>query len=696
MLHIQDHALHPLILLTFALVIGFTCPVSRVDAAFLKGTWNSHIKSTQPAAGGLAASCTWSSGSPASSGAASHDAAALINEFNHVGHQLWAAPYYPGRSTNCSNLNYFSVSREWHRLGTQPTQIAFAILQPAEFSTPGDLSALQTASTELSAAASALRTSTSSPAGAGGVTLAIGADDFHSNVVSPLDTTRSITPDTLRAFHASAIAPSGIPFMPYLEGLNALALLKPSIVLGIPAGTTTDHRLFTTTSVGTGDEIDHTLRIRASGSSYLRVPTSVVGVTIESLIGDSYIASTANAEPAVEVAIGLGSSPSSWRTVSTPGFLNPTGNSGSQFHPVQFRLQPAEVRALRSSEIQVRFRLRNRGTAHTSNNVNKLAIISLPKIFIQLHSGTSMHDFHELMLNEPSHFSTFATVTRAPGRVTTVAESRVLGESERLISKTLGDAIDGVMIKTDSSVDNYLGSEELLREVCGTIRLRAKPCLIVGWASDLQGVDLALKTEIKRFIGARLHGDGYLLYNFPLDLANPVGGLFSQLTPSSPSRTLRFHWPLDTRGIDGFSANYSFQIPGTLPPGAVYTLSGTILSGYSLNSSGQTVWSLGLKVPGDPSADFSGLMIKDSSGVIFSPKVFSPAPGDHVQVTVSLDRSVGNSRCDLELTLTPADPTLPTLIPRLVFSTDKEATQFYTCFSELFTHGYISDPSLCE
>jgi hypothetical protein len=666
------------------------------NAAFLKGTWNSHIKSTQPAAGALAAGCTLSGGSSASPGAASHDATALAHEFNTVSHQLWATPYYPGRGTHCSNLNYLAVSREWHLQGTQPTQMAFAILQPAEFSTPGDLRSLQTAVTELSSASSLFRSSLPIPPGGGGITLAVGADDFHSTLVNPLDPTRNITPDALRAFHASTIAPSGIPFMPYLEALNALALVKPSIVLGIPAGSTTDHRLFATTSTGSGDEIDHTLRIQAAGSSSLRIPRTVLGVTIEALIGDSYIANTANAEPAVEVAIGMGAAPTSWRTVSTPGFLNPSGNSGSQFHPIQIRLQPSEVRALRASEIQVRFRLRNRGTANTSSNVNKLAIISLPKISIQLHSGTSMHDLHELMMNEPSHFSSFGTVTRASGRLTSVVESRVLGDSERLISKELGDAIDGVMLKTDSSIDNYLGSEEVVREVCGTLRVRGKPCLVVGWASDLQGVDLMLKTEMKRFLSARLHADGYLLFNFPLDLANPAGGLFTQPTPSSSARTLRFHWPLDTRGIDGYTAKYSFQIPGTVPPGAVYTLSGTIASGCSLNGSGQTVWSLGLKVPGDPGAEFSSLMIKDSAGAVFSPRSFSPAPGDQVQVSVKLDRSVGSSRCDLELTLTPSDSTLPVLIPTLNFSTDSEAQQFYSCFSELFVHGFISDPSVCE
>jgi hypothetical protein len=47
------------------------------------------------------------------------------------------------------------------------------------------------------------------------------------------------------------------------------------------------------------------------------------------------------------------------------------------------------------------------------------------------------------------------------------------------------------------------------------------------------------------------------------------------------------------------------------------------------------------------------LAIKDASGAVFSPRTLIPQPGDKIQIHFKVDRSIGSSRCDVEVSLTP-------------------------------------------
>jgi hypothetical protein len=310
------------------------------------------------------------------------------------------------------------------------------------------------------------------------------------------------------------------------------------------------------------------------------------------------------------------------------------------------------------------------------------------------------HELSSLMVSHPSLYSSSSVVARASGRLTSMVQSRLLTESERLISASLGDALDGAMLKTDSSPDNFVGSDEVTREVCEALRLRGKSCFVVAWGTDIQGVDLSLKTELERLRQAQARADGYISYNFPLDRADTTAGLFAEPLSSATSvNAVRFHWPLDTRAIDGFDRVWTVKIPSDSPVGGVYTLSGSLASGCSLNADGQTVWSLALTVPTDSASEFSGVALKDAAGVVFSPRTLTPQPGDKIQIHFQVDRSIGTSRCDVEVSLTP--PTgysLPSSawVASSEAITSLEARQFYDCVSEFFHTGTIADPSACH
>ena len=666
--------------------------------AFLTGTWNTHIKSTQTSSGALASTCTYLGGGSTSNGAGSHDAVRMVDVFNRVGHQLWASPYVTTASTSsCSNRNFFSVVQDWNLRGIHTGQMAWGVIGKSELITTSSTTPITTAVALFSASQASLNAAAKA-AGSSGVTLAIGVDDFHSTIANVLDRSRFLGVSTLRSLYAGTIRPSGVPFIPYLEALNAMVLLTKSFVLGLPAGSTADDRLWPS-ALGVADEFDHVFQVRGGTGTPLLIPSTTRKVSVEALIGDSYIASTPGVDPTLEVAVSAATGTPSWRTVLSHSMVNRIGNSGSQFIPVNFDLMSSEITALKTGGLQLRFRMKNAGTVAATANTNKLAIITVPRVFVTHKTGIDRHELSSLMASHPAIYSSSALLARASGRLTSMVQSRLLTDSEQLISASLGDALDGAMLKTDSSADNFVGSDEVTREVCDALRLRGKSCFVVAWGTDIQGVELSLKNEIERVRQAQARADGYISYNFPLDLADPTAGLFAEPRSSATSvNAVRFHWPLDTRAIHGFDRVWTIQIPSDSPVGGVYTLSGSVSSGCSLNADGQNVWSLALTVPTDSASEFSGLAIKDASGAVFSPRTLIPQPGDKIQIHFKVDRSIGSSRCDVEVSLTP--PTgyswpSTAWVASSEAITSLKARQFYDCLSEYFHTGTIADPSGC-
>jgi hypothetical protein len=236
----------------------------------------------------------------------------MVTLFNRDGHTLWSTPFFSAHpSATCTNLNFYQVVREWNVNGTQSRQTAFAILPKAEFLSAASLNPLSLTLSQFvteQATLNAMANASGSP----GVKLSIGADDFHSTIASILDPSRILSPSTLRSFYSGSIVPSGIPFVPYLEALNAMALLTPSLVIGIPAGTTRDHRLWPRSGSTAGDEIGHVFTLRAAVGDPLVIPSTVSRVQIQALMGDSYIDSTSGVIPTVEVAVAAAGT-SRWR-----------------------------------------------------------------------------------------------------------------------------------------------------------------------------------------------------------------------------------------------------------------------------------------------------------------------------------------------------------------------------------------------
>ena len=169
----------------------FTSVLAPLPAfAFLTGTWNTHIKSTQPSTGALASSCAYIGGGSASNGAASHDAVRMVDIFNRVGHQLWASPYVTTASTSsCSNRNFFSVVQDWNLRGIHTAQMAWGVIGKSELITTSSTTPISTAVALFSASQASLNAAAKS-AGSAGVTLAIGVDDFHSTIANVLDRSR--------------------------------------------------------------------------------------------------------------------------------------------------------------------------------------------------------------------------------------------------------------------------------------------------------------------------------------------------------------------------------------------------------------------------------------------------------------------------------------------------------------------------
>ncbi len=666
---------------------------------FLNGTWNSHIKSTQPSLGALASSCTYIGVGSSLNGAASYDADLMASEFNYNGHQIWASTFYPNQPfTHCSNANFLNVARVWNLNGTQKNQIAFGIIPKSLFISAGSFQPLISLVSTFSSEQMSLN-SAATTAGSDGVTLAIGSDDFQTVLASVLDPNRPLTIKEMRRVYQDIVAPSGIHFLPYFEGLNAMALLTKSVVLGIPSGTTTSHKLFPSSGSGR-DELDHTFQFRAGGTTPISLPGSTSRVEISTLIGDGYIRDAilaGGADPVIEVEIG---SSSGWRHIGMHSLVNSNGNSNSQFFPVRFYLNNNEILDLNlSRDLQLRFRLKNNGLNATSLNTNVLTIITVPRIKVTHKLGEDEYELSQLMKSHPTLYFSTSSISRPLGRSSSVVTSRLIMEEEQLLSSTLGNALDGAMIKTDSSPDNFSGSLDLIQEVCRSLQVSGKSCMIVSWGSDLQGVSLDLKTEMKRYFNAKNLSDGYIVYNFPLDLAHTSGGIFQQQISSIPNAA-RFHWPLDTRGLDGYDHSLHLKIPASSPIGGSYELNVALSSpsSCSLNGSGQKIWSIGLRVPSDPSSDFSGEMIKDASGAVFSSRQFFPAPGDIIELHFLLEQSVGSSRCDLEMIITPPSgysfPVSSWNFNQQILISSK-SIKFYDCYSEAFKTGSISDWVKC-
>jgi hypothetical protein len=697
----MTHLRHLKAFFLFLFSLLFTLCFTSFNAfAILNGTWNTHIKSTQPEQGRLASSCVYvGAGSPLN-GAASFDADLMVVHFNNFKHQLWASTFYPDRpSTNCSNENLFSVARLWNVNGNQLMQTVFGIIPKLSFSSANSLDPLIQAVNIFSAEQLSL-TSSASASGVPGVGLAVGADDFQSVLANILSPTRILSVKDLRDVYLNKVVPSGVRFVPYFEALNAMVFLTKSVVLGLPAGTTLDSKLYPG-KTSDRDEFDFTFHFSAGSGTPISIPETTSKVVIQALIGDSYIrdaTSSPEASPVIDVQLR---SSSGWRSIQSETLTNPVGNSGSQFFPVNIFLNSSEILDLTLSRmLQLRFRLRNDGTKPTGMNTNALTVISVPRIIVTHKSGEDQHELHQLMDTHPGIYYSSSNITRPTGINPSVVQSRLLTEKEQLLSVTLGDALDGAMFKTDSSDVNFSGSQEVIREVCMALRARGKSCIVVAWGSDLQGISLNAGIEIKRHHQAMNYSDGYLSYNFPLDIANFSGGVFQQQVSSLPN-SIRFHWPLDTRGIHGFDQSMNLKIPGSSPIGGAYELSVALTSPNfcTLNGTGDKIWSLGLRVPSHPSSDFSGGIIRDASGAVFPSHKFFPSPGDIVEIHFSLLEAVGSSRCDFEVTITPPSGySFPS--SRWNFNQENlvspKAFQFYSCFSELFQTGTIRDMSLCN